>query len=96
MILIVIFEITKIIPLEAPVELLLLVIFKKKTILHFAPVHLPKRLFYLVFLVIFEISSLVIHSCHVQAYARAPVLTINGGNGGFDGYRLGLNGLVFT
>ena len=22
-----------------------------------------------------------------QAYARAPVLTINGGNGGFDGYR---------
>jgi len=27
-----------------------------------------------------------------KAYARAPVLTINGGNGGFDGYRLGLNG----
>lgn len=27
-----------------------------------------------------------------KAYARAPVLTVNGGNGGFDGYRLGLNG----
>lgn len=27
-----------------------------------------------------------------KAYARAPVLTINGGAGGFDGYRLGLNG----
>jgi len=27
-----------------------------------------------------------------KAYARAPVLTINGGTGGFDGYRLGLNG----
>ena len=24
----------------------------------------------------------------IQAYARAPVLTVNGGNGGFDGYRL--------
>ena len=23
----------------------------------------------------------------MQAYARAPVLTVNGGNGGFDGYR---------
>jgi len=29
-----------------------------------------------------------------KAYARAPVLTINGGNGGFDGYRLGLNGFT--
>lgn len=27
-----------------------------------------------------------------KAYARAPVLSINGGTGGFDGYRLGLNG----
>jgi len=27
-----------------------------------------------------------------KAYARAPVLTINGGEGGFDGFRLGLNG----
>ena len=24
---------------------------------------------------------------NIQAYARAPVLTVNGGNGGFDGYR---------
>lgn len=29
-----------------------------------------------------------------KAYARAPVLSINGGNGGFDGYRLGLNGFT--
>jgi len=29
-----------------------------------------------------------------KAYARAPVLSINGGTGGFDGYRLGLNGFT--
>jgi hypothetical protein len=27
-----------------------------------------------------------------KAYARAPVLTINGSEDGFDGYRIGLNG----
>jgi len=29
-----------------------------------------------------------------KAYARAPVLTINGGIGGFDGFRLGMNGFA--
>lgn len=27
-----------------------------------------------------------------KAYARAPILTINGGDNGFDGYRIGMNG----
>ena len=27
-----------------------------------------------------------------KAYARAPILTINGSEDGFDGYRIGLNG----
>lgn len=27
-----------------------------------------------------------------KAYARAPILTINGTDDGFDGYRIGLNG----
>lgn len=27
-----------------------------------------------------------------KAYARVPVLTINGNNEGFDGYKIGLNG----
>lgn len=27
-----------------------------------------------------------------KAYARAPILTINGSEDGFDGYRIGMNG----
>ena len=27
-----------------------------------------------------------------KAYARAPILTMNGTEDGFDGYRIGLNG----
>ena len=33
------------------------------------------------------LNAFVLKFILLQAYARAPVLTINGGNGGFDGYR---------
>lgn len=29
-----------------------------------------------------------------KAYARAPILSINGSDVGFDGYRIGLNGFL--
>ena len=42
-----------------------------------AKVYFPKQKF-----------RIILHvSLCCQAYARAPVLTVNGGNGGFDGYR---------